>query len=311
MILNTHRIAPAAALLALLTAAPAVAGGRPTEGGNKPPSRFSSSAPAGRHVTGVHTRGVVVAGSPYWPYPYWGWGFGIGWGWPYYPAYPYGPPYPVTVQPAEAPDAGALELHVHPWKAQVKIDGYEVGQARDFNSYYAPLVVRPGHHILELSAPDHQTLRTPIKIDRGGYYVLRYRLEEGSGVDPRSTREAAPAPPSATAPPDERGRGVTPPPATSRPPQTEGDQGPPAADEPRGLLHLRVEPSDAVVYLDGKLLGSGDELARLHGDLAIAVGTHTIEAVRPGYKSRTTSIEVGERKTVSLTLRLDPAGRDL
>ena len=47
-----------------------------------------------------------------------------------------------------------------------------------------------------------------------------------------------------------------------------------------------------MVYLDGDFLGRGDELARLHGALAVAAGYHRLEVVRPGYAPRTLELEV-------------------
>lgn len=57
----------------------------------------------------------------------------------------------------------------------------------------------------------------------------------------------------------------------------------PEASAP-AVLRLRVEPEDAAVYLDGRLLGSGSELARLRDGLLLEDGEHLLEVVRPGRK---------------------------
>jgi hypothetical protein len=59
-----------------------------------------------------------------------------------------------------------------------------------------------------------------------------------------------------------------------------------------------VTPEDASVYLDGRFLGTGRELARLRAGLIVDAGEHTLQVVRPG------------REEQSRTFRID-AGRDL
>jgi hypothetical protein len=274
------------------------------------------AAAHGRQATVSGT--VVVHHGGY--YPYWGvgvgwgwpyWGVGFGWGWPY-PAYAYGPPYPVEVHPGALPKAGAVELHVHPWTSEVKVDGYVAGQAKNFNSYYSPLLVKPGRHVLELTSPGHMTLRTEVKADAGGYYVLRLHLEEGKGVDPRSTKAA---PPPVKGEPPVKGNGGAGA-VTVSPDQPPEEETPDAEDDaqaarPHGLLQLLVDPPDAAVYLDGKFLGRAEELRQLHGDLAVGTGRHTIEAVRPGYRSASQSVQVGDKQTIKVELNLIREGKGL
>jgi hypothetical protein len=134
-------------------------------------------ARGGRPPVGTRTR--VVAVVPIVPHGfYWGpeWSVGLGWG-PY--SGWYGPPYPpygyVRTIPA---DWGGVELHVSPRKALVKVDGEGVGQARDYNSDYQPLWLKPGKHTLELSREGYETLKTRIDVAPGRYYDMHYRLQE-------------------------------------------------------------------------------------------------------------------------------------
>jgi hypothetical protein len=90
----------------------------------------------------------------------------------------------LAVRPSK--DAAAVELHVHPWKAEVKVDGTLVGQARDFDSRATPLWVKPGEHVLELSYPGYETLRTQIDASSALTLDLRFHLDKGHGLDPRS-----------------------------------------------------------------------------------------------------------------------------
>ena len=57
----------------------------------------------------------------------------------------------------------------------------------------------------------------------------------------------------------------------------------PAASQVTGAaLDLRVTPANAAIYIDGKFVGTGEELGRLERGLAVAPGKHRIEVVAPG-----------------------------
>ena len=119
-------------------------------------------------------------------FAWWGVGFSGTWGW-------YGPPYPPPPYDygwAVPESWAAAEMHVHPRKATVLVDGHPAGRARDFNSAYSPLWLKAGEHLLELRYPDYMVLRIRVRARSRAYYDLHYRLEEGSGIDPRSARFA-------------------------------------------------------------------------------------------------------------------------
>jgi len=119
-------------------------------------------------------------------YAWWGVGFSGGWGW-------YGPPYPPPpyAYGRAVPESwAAAEIHVHPRKATVLVDGHPAGRARDFNSAYSPLWLRAGEHLLELRSSGYMVLRIRVRARSRAYYDLHYRMEEGAGIDPRSARMA-------------------------------------------------------------------------------------------------------------------------
>ncbi|MBI3448847.1 MAG: PEGA domain-containing protein [Acidobacteria bacterium] len=320
--MKSHRalrfLAPLVTIFALIALpAPSLAGGG-NKGGHAPSGQGGSgSAPSrnvGSHAVPVGPNGhhgggtrVVIGG---WPW----WGFGVGWGWSswgyygynpwyypaYYPGYGYGYPasrygYPTD---SDGPTAAAVELHISPRKASVKVDGYDVGQARDFNSSYTPLFITPGDHTLELSYPDHQVLRLRVHSAAGEALDLRYDLADGEGVDPRSETAEV---------------GVPAPPAASYDASTTPPSNPPARESSRlktGSIRIRVEPKDAAVYLDGEFLGMADELGNLHGALAIAAGDHTLEAVRPGYRTQSVSVTIAPAGSETVKLSLQPGTKD-
>ena len=76
------------------------------------------------------------------------------------------------------------------------------------------------------------------------------------------------------------------------------------SEEP-GWVRFQVLPPDAAVYLDGRFLGNGHELARLHDDLVVAPGRHALEVVRPGYEAerREFTLEPGEVRVVDVKLQ--------
>lgn len=127
--------------------------------------------------------GVVVA--PYGLYgPY---GYGYGWYDPLWSPWWYGPSYesPVVVRPQVA-GAGMVVLHVRPRKAEVKVDGVDMGQARDFDFAGSPLWLTPGDHEVDLSYPGYRTLKREVDAKVGLDEHMHYRLERGQGLDPRS-----------------------------------------------------------------------------------------------------------------------------
>jgi hypothetical protein len=125
----------------------------------------------------------------YWPGP-------TPWGW-----YGYGPVVYVPVAgstPPAAPTAVArLGLHVTPRKADILMDGNDLGQARDFDPDFRPLWLTPGNHVLELRYPGYQTLRIEVEVTKGQVSNLHYKLRAGSGIDERSSKAAVPTTPTA------------------------------------------------------------------------------------------------------------------
>ena len=223
---------------------------------------------------------------PYYPSHY-SWGVHYG-GWPHFS---FGYSYPTqayVVEPAGysryRPSSSAVETDVRPKRAQVTLDGRPVGEARDFNGPWDLLVLRPGVHTLEFSAPGYMTLRIEVDAERGGYYHVRESLLEGSGMDPRSS-EASPAAVAEVAESDKSRSGRL----------------------TAGRLHLQVEPPDAAVYLDGEFLAQAGELVRLHGALSVAVGEHTLEVTRPGYVDETHLLVVERDEPARIRIKLDRA----
>jgi hypothetical protein len=248
-------------------------------------------------VTGGPASAHGYVHHPGYPYPYhrgWGWsvGVGFGFGWPYW-SYPYyyspwvwAPPRPVYVRAGDRERLPAtVETKIKPRKAAVAVDGETVGTAGQYDGDWNVLALDPGRHVIEFSAPGFQTLRTVLDARASTHYRIGERLEKGEGLDPRS----APLPEPRTAPESAPPSGA----AARRPRPAENPVSP---EPPRGirtgLVWLRVSPADASVYLDGRFLGSAEELGNLHGAIPVARGEHVVDVVMPGYASHSRRITV-------------------
>ena len=76
-----------------------------------------------------------------------------------------------------------------------------------------------------------------------------------------------------------------------------------------GRLHLRIEPDDASVYLDGRFVGTGSDVAGNGGGLVLAPGRHKLAVVRPGRKAEERDFEAVLGKDVDLTVNLSESNR--
>ena len=72
-----------------------------------------------------------------------------------------------------------------------------------------------------------------------------------------------------------------------------------------GRLVLSIEPGDASVYLDGRFLGTAEELSRLHAGLVVNPGLHTLEVVRPGFRAQRTEVVIDEDVETAISVELE------
>lgn len=248
--------------------------------------------------------------------------WGPGWGW-WGPAW-YGPAwgYPRVYPNPAYGNFGALDTDISPERAEVWVDGKRVGVADDFDGYPNFLWLEKGTYDVVFYLPGHRTLARQYSIYPGLVIDVEDRLEKGEAIHPldlgpRSTerRDAR-----IRAEEEQRlrverqleeereGYGSESPQAWEERPETSDATGEvlDARAEP-GRLRLRVEPSDASIYLDGKFLGTGSELSRLRTGLIVDPGAHRLEVVRPGRQAeeRTIEIESGRELAVEIELEED------
>jgi len=191
---------------------------------------------------------------------------------------------------------GAVDLNVKPKKADVYLDGQRIGTAGEFDGFPGHLWLEPGRYQLILHREGFETVVREIKVISDVVIDVRERLVEGQAM---ALEEFPPAP-------------DRPEPAVAR---AETTAAPVGVSEPvmqidatsdPGRLKLTVQPADASVYLDGRFLGTGDELSRLRAGVMVDPGSHTLEIVRPGYATETLDFEVGSDAQAELVVELQP-----
>jgi hypothetical protein len=236
---------------------------------------------------------------------------------PYYYSYPfafYGAwGYPATYGQYGyewSPDAGALDLNIKPKRAEVWVDREYLGTVDSYDGFPRYLWLRSGQHHVVVYLDGYETFAREVTLRAGEVLAVRFELREGVGKKPDELFASLPEP-------EEREpRAVREPAASSerrveRPRDDWRDRGRDARmdsdqrAEP-GRLRLVVAPEDAVVYLDGRLIGSGEDLRRLHADLLVDAGPHRLEASRPGYRTWQREIEVGEGEELVVRAELEP-----
>ena len=264
-------------------------------------TRRSTPASRGRH----HRR------SSYRPYRHHlGVSFGYGgyWGWRgYYGYYPYsfypfywGVPYYVPRRAYRQHELGAFDLNVRPKRTEVYLDGQYIGTAGQFDGFPDHLWLEQGSYELIFYRPGRATERRVLSVYPGVVVDVRLQLQPGESVPPEElTRAQQPEGAMAEVSSAYREQESA---APGTAPEARAELDTRAAP---GRVRLSVLPADASVYLDGRLLGSGDELARLHAGLVVEAGSHLIEVVRPGYATERREFAVEAGGDVELKVLLE------
>jgi hypothetical protein len=245
--------------------------------------------------------------------PYWGWGWGPGWGWGWGSYWGWGAPGVYQTGPVAvgATDLAAVDTDVEPEEARVLLDGQLIGLADDFDGYPDYLYLKPGHYTLEFQLQGYASQKLEIDAEPGKYFPVKFKLEriKGEKAAPWYDRpEGMPVGrvfgPKTTA----QGDTAKPAPDTNLRPefrQPAAVAGAPVRSVAGAALDLRVTPSNAAVYVDGALVGTGQELGRLERGLAVSPGKHRIEVLAPGLTPRTIEVEVKEGERQQIVVDLD------
>jgi hypothetical protein len=296
------------------------------------PASTASAAPHGGFHGGGRTR-VIIGG-------YWGWGwpgyygyYGYPYGYPYYGGYRYGSSW------------GAVKTDVEPEEARVYLDGQYIGTADDFDGWPDKLYLRPGRYKLEFRLNGYEPLTLNVRARAGATLEVDNKMQKIAGrvsqaPDPpkmqgdvpryygkKSDRDRAQAwsgdrdddsysdmrrrddvDRDADRDADQDREADRTPPANDgwrgqRKPDSTVTARPARADRARLTIH--AEPADAAVYVDDRFVGTADELASMDRGIVVSPGKHTVTVSRPGYRDRSTEIEVGSGRSESVRLSLE------
>ena len=214
--------------------------------------------------------------------------------------YPF-PPYGTVVHDA------SVQFDVTPRQAEVFVDGYYAGIVDDFDGMFQRLRLEPGQHEIILYLDGYQPSRQRVYLVRDRTFKVRLEMEP---LAPGEVGEGRPVPvaivqPSRPLPRDPRGfpaggaPPANPPPATAPPSGT-------SLPSLTGQLTIQVQPTDAVVVVDGQPWPASPGQDTLVLDLS--EGRHVVQIRKPGFVGYLTEVEVrsGETTTLNVSLRTQP-----
>lgn len=257
-------------------------------------------------------------GFPFDYWPYYGY-YGYGWDAPYsYPGYDRG---------SSRDDQGALDLDLSPSDTQVYLNGEYIGVVDDFDGWPQYLWLDPGTYDIVFYHDGFKTLARQVTVYRGVVVDWTDRMERGTATRPddldtkiherrdarlRQDREMQDRADrySGDRDGDWRDRADRNRDARRHDADDQGDDDggnappPPPAAHHLGRLRLEVSPNDASVYLDGRFVGTAEEVAQ-SGGMVVGAGDHTLSIVRPGRRSeeRHFNSKAGEDTVLNIDLQ--------
>jgi PEGA domain len=279
----------------------------------------------------------------FWPGFWGGWGGWWG-GYPYnypYGGYEHGQP----IYYGREGQGGALDLDVAPGRTEVYVDGQYLGKVDAFDGWPRYLWLPKGTYDIVFYLDGYETIARQITVYPGSVIGIDDSMEPGDSVRPedlatkthdrrddrlryeRERRDRIDRGERVDRGDDEdwrdrvrRNRGSVQ--GDDRDDRVEDENNgrddrhdvdvdeddediDVSSSSAKGRLRLDVEPEDASVYLDGRFVGTGTDLALMRGGLPIAPGDHKLAIVRPGRKAEERNFEVKAGEDVELEIDLD------
>lgn len=286
-----------------------------------------------RYYNHYYPRWYRYYGGPGWwwaPYGYWGW---FWWGQDsYYGDSYYGDPYYRGGRGySDRQETGALDLDVSPGRTQVYLDGQYIGTVDQYDGFPTFLWLEKGTYDLAFFLDGYKTVARQVSVYPGTVIDFDDRLEPGDSVRPedlatkthdrrddriRFEKERRERIERGEEPSDEDWRSRVRRDREDRRDRGEGieyevpeDRMDRDSGSEQGRVRLEVEPDDASIYLDGKFVGTAQDLASLRRGLLVEPGEHTVAVVRPGRESVERKFEVEAGEELDLEIELEPSGR--
>jgi PEGA domain len=216
---------------------------------------------------------------------------------PYYGPLPW---WPRSVYPARFSigDRTSVRVQVSPNDAAVYVDGYYAGVVDDFDGVFQALPLLPGEHRVAFYLPGYETVTRNIYLPPGSTFRLKevlVPLAPGAISEPPILSPLVPEPPAGTF-------------AAPRTPPRNQPAAPAVRSEVTalgfGTLALRVQPTNAVVTIDGHEWLCASDLT-----IVLAVGEHTLTVSVSGRAIFSSTVVIRENETTELNVSLPPAPR--
>lgn len=237
------------------------------------------------------------AGDPYYysaPFGHYGYSrlglyFGFRGYYPYDPYYGYyGPSSHVAVDGGEAEgrSVGALDINVRPKDTEVFLNGHYVGTTGNYDGYPQFLWLEEGEYELIFYKEGYESVRRIYDVRSGLQIDVGFQMTPGEAVAPETLSHRS-VPPESFTPPEGTDDGEYQDVADG-----ELTSGPIDAREVPGRVRVTVVPADASVYVDGRFVGTGQQVSGSQGAILIDAGRHVIEVVHPAYEAQSVRFEV-------------------
>jgi hypothetical protein len=195
-------------------------------------------------------------------------------------------------------EQGALDLDLSPADTQVYVNGQYVGKVDDFDGWPQYLWLDTGTYDIVFYREGYKTLARQVTIYRGLVIDWNDRLERGPSIRPADLETKTHERRDARVEQDREMR-------ERHEYREESGKDRDRDDDARsGRLHLAIEPHDASVYLDGRFLGTGDDVGRMSSGLQVDPGPHTLSVVRPGRHAEEQRFEVKPGAQIELRIEL-------
>ncbi len=280
------------------------------------------------YYPGNYYRGAYWGGYGFYPWyvsTWWWWGSPYwGWGWNWWPPQSY-----VVAEDAAYGRVrfAAVKTDVSPEESEVWLDGQYVGTADDFDGYPDYLYLKPGKYHLEFKVVGYEPVSVDLEVTRGELTAIDQKLKRLAGTSkfqefPKSRGmpygryfgpggkpagdERAPrvgerydvVPYGAAAADDDFD---LPPPKAERMPPSAA----PSTKPGRARVRFSVLPEDAAIYVDDRYVGAGEDLNNSPRGLVTDPGPHTVVVTRPGFKSKTVTVEAKAGQPVDVVVDLE------
>lgn len=191
-------------------------------------------------------------------------------------------------------------FRVEPDNSKILLDGRFIGEAYEFSTPETALRLRSRDHEIIIKNKGYEEESIDLKKFMTRNITIEVHMKEDkrlSGIRPEEETKAEEKKPEYIA-------------------KTAPVKEPEAVTEPEKPIVARmieinfeILPAEAAIYLNGKFWGISPEDGKIQNQY-LKAGTHTIEVVKPGYKSIRKVVELKGQKQLTVTITLEKKALD-